>query len=158
MAGMGHMKDLLATVYGGGDDAVEAAVALAGLQKHMQAQVAIDNATGDITDIVTVLRGAGFAALSPSADSSASLLHYCVNHAADEIERLRDERRWIAVSERLPEDRQRVIACFPPVRSGDPTDVCEATFNKAQGWFAMEHGCYTATHWMPLPEPPAKCP
>jgi hypothetical protein len=64
------------------------------------------------------------------------------------------DRRWIPVSERLPEDCQRVIACFPPVRSGDPTDVCEATFNKAQGWFAMEHGCYTATHWMPLPEPP----
>jgi hypothetical protein len=66
----------------------------------------------------------------------------------------KDAGRWIPVSERLPEDRQRVIACFPPVRSGDPTDVCEATFNKAQGWFAMEHGCYTATHWMPLPEPP----
>jgi hypothetical protein len=64
------------------------------------------------------------------------------------------DRRWIPVSERLPEDCQRVIACFPPVRSGDPTDVCEATFNKSQGWFAMEHGCYTATHWMPLPEPP----
>ncbi len=62
--------------------------------------------------------------------------------------------KWIPVSERLPEDRQRVIACFPPLRPGDSTDVCAATFNKAQGWFAMEHGCYTATHWMPLPEPP----
>ena len=70
-----------------------------------------------------------------------------------QLQTLRDSR-WIAVSERLPEDRQTVIACFPPVRSGDPTDVCEATFNKARGWFAMEHGCYTATHWMPLPEPP----
>jgi hypothetical protein len=77
-----------------------------------------------------------------------------LEQAASEIERLRAERRWIPVEERLPEDRQTVIACFPPVRSGDPTDVCAATFNKAQGWFAMEHGCYTATHWMPLPEPP----
>ena len=45
--------------------------------------------TGDITDIVTVLRGVGFAAISPQAGDSASLLHYCVTHAADEIERLR---------------------------------------------------------------------
>ena len=55
--------------------------------------------TGDITDIVTVLRGVGFAAMSPQAGDSASLLHYCVTHAADEIERLRltnDERMAIA--------------------------------------------------------------
>ena len=55
--------------------------------------------TGDITDIVTVLRGVGFAAISPQAGDSASLLHYCVTHAADEIERLRltnDERAAIA--------------------------------------------------------------
>ena len=55
--------------------------------------------TGDITDIVTVLRGVGFAAMSPQAGDSASLLHYCVTHAADEIERLRltnDERAAIA--------------------------------------------------------------
>jgi hypothetical protein len=61
---------------------------------------------------------------------------------------------WISVDDRLPEDRQRVIACFPPVKSGDPTDVCEATFIAERGWFAMEYGCYKASHWMPLPEPP----
>jgi hypothetical protein len=82
----------------------------------------------------------------------------CAEDIGGEIVPLYRAPRWIPVSERLPEDCQRVIACFPPVRSGDPTDVCAATFNKAQGWFAMEHGCYTATHWMPLPEPPAECP
>ena len=149
---MGHVKDLLVTIHNGGDDAVQAAVALAGLEKHMQAQVAIDNATGDITNIVTVLRGAGFAALSPSADSSASLLHYCVNHAADEIERLRDERRWIPVSERLPADGEWVW-CYGPNRG------CEAACISKywDGWVGTDRknlvaGAYT--HWMPLPEPP----
>jgi 2-polyprenyl-6-methoxyphenol hydroxylase-like FAD-dependent oxidoreductase len=117
----------------------------------MQAQVAIDNATGDITDIVTVLRGAGFAALSPSADSSASLLHYCVNHAADEIERLRDERRWIPVSERLPEDETVVLAwsgkrvAFGYMSDGQWIDTL-------YGWVIP----LGPSHWMPLPaEPPA---
>ena len=149
MAGMGHVKDLLVTIHNGGDDAVQAAVALAGLEKHMQAQVAIDNATGDITDIVTVLRGAGFAALSPSADSSASLLHYCVNHAADEIERLRDERRWIPVSERLPEVQQNVLAAVA-------REVAIAR-RYVDGWFSDLNEWsrpFTPTHWMPLPEPP----
>jgi hypothetical protein len=163
------MKDLLATVYGGGDDAVEAAVALAGLQKHMQAQVAIDNATGDITDIVTVLRGAGFAALSPSADSSASLLHYCVNHAADEIERLRDERRWIPVSERLPEEYKTVLVAINgsvsagEVRFPDSDSECgmdepwwmvfKDKRDMSPEWASLV-SLNDVTHWMPLPEPP----
>lgn len=79
---MGHMKDLLITIYGGGDEAVEAACELAGIAKERRAY-------SDITDIVTVLRSVGFAAVEPSAGVSASLLHYCVTHAADEIERLR---------------------------------------------------------------------
>jgi hypothetical protein len=153
MAGMGHVKDLLVTIHNGGDDAVQAAVALAGLEKHMQAQVAIDNATGDITDIVTVLRGAGFAALSPSADSSASLLHYCVNHAADEIERLRDERRWIPVEERLPGPNEPVLIY---------TEVLGrhvASVDEEGEWFCDYGGEWlfpNVTHWMPLPEPPAQ--
>ena len=83
------MKDLLITIYGGGDEAVEAACELAGIAKERRAYDAVNSATSDITDIVTVLRGVGFAAVPPAAGDSASLLHYCVTHAADEIERLR---------------------------------------------------------------------
>jgi 2-polyprenyl-6-methoxyphenol hydroxylase-like FAD-dependent oxidoreductase len=162
---MGHVKDLLVTIHNGGDNAVQAAVALAGLEKHMQAQVAIDNATGDITDIVTVLRGVGFAALSPSADSSTSLLHYCVNHAADEIERLRDERRWVAVSERLPPLLTEVLGWHPD-------DRVRAWFRHSgtvqggprkgvywESWTPQDRECddcnvKAPTHWLPLPEPP----
>jgi hypothetical protein len=86
---MGHMKNLLITIYGGGDDAVAAACELAGLVKERRAYEDTMRATSDITDIVTVLRSIGFASVPPSAGESASLLHYCVTHAADEIERLR---------------------------------------------------------------------
>lgn len=75
---MGHMKDLDRRIRQGGDDAVAAACELAGIVKERRGY-------SDITDIVTVLRSIGFASVPPSA----SLLHYCVTHAADEIEHLR---------------------------------------------------------------------
>ena len=86
---MGYMKELDIRIYGGGDDAVAAACELAGIVKERRGYEDTMRATSDITDIVTVLRGIGFASVPPSAGESASLLHYCVTHAADEIERLR---------------------------------------------------------------------
>jgi hypothetical protein len=32
------------------------------------------------------------------------------------------------------------------------------TFSKRDGWFCNEHGCWSASHWMPLPEPPGTDP
>jgi hypothetical protein len=96
---MGHMKNLDIRIRMGGDDAVAAACEMSDIVDERRGYEETMNATGDITDIVTVLRGVGFAALSPDAGESASLLHYCVTHAADEIERLRltnDERMAIA--------------------------------------------------------------
>lgn len=86
---MGHMKNLDIRIRMGGDDAIAAACEMAGLVDARRGYEETMKATGDITDIVTVLRGVGFAAMSPQAGDSASLLHYCVTHAADEIERLR---------------------------------------------------------------------
>lgn len=83
----------------GGDDAIAAACEMANLVDERRSYEETMKATGDISDIVTVLRGVCFAAISPQAGQSASLLHYCVTHAADEIERLRltnDERAAIA--------------------------------------------------------------
>lgn len=79
-----------------------------------------------------------------------------LNDAVAEIKRLRTERRWIPVSERLPEDGQNIIACF--AFGSVVGEVGEATFNKRDGWFYNEHGAWGATHWMPLPEPPETDP
>ena len=86
---MGYMKELDIRIYGGGEDAIAAACELADIVKERRAYDAVNRAASDITDIVTVLRGVGFAAIPPSAGESASLLYYCVTPAADEIERLR---------------------------------------------------------------------
>lgn len=85
---MGAMKDLLITIYGGGDEAVEAAKKLA--------------------------------------------------------------PEWIPVSERLPNEGEPVLAFCPMIG----TQVAHVTEEGA--WYWGTSGClgYTATHWMPLPEPP----
>jgi hypothetical protein len=85
------MKELDIRIRNGGDDAIAAACELAGLAKERRGYEDVMNATEDMTDIVVVLRGVGFSAVSPQAGDLGSLLHYCVTHAADEIERLRSQ-------------------------------------------------------------------
>ena len=76
------------------------------------------------------------------------------------IEELEDELaeaqskvlRWIPVLEQLPEDGQSIIVCFEG--GGMTGQVGEATFDKRGGWFSTERGAWSASHWMPLPEPP----
>lgn len=71
----------------------------------------------------------------------------------DEIDRLNAERRWIPVSERLPEDNIEVLIF-------DGTDIFLACHqSRVPQWSgdgAYYHGgwYYMITHWMPLPEPP----
>ena len=96
---MGYMKSLDIRIRMGGEDAIAAACEMSDLVDERRGYEETMQATGDIIDIVTMLRGLGFATISPQAGDSASLLHYCVTHAADEIERLRmtnDERMAIA--------------------------------------------------------------
>lgn len=103
------MKSLDIRIRMGGEDAIAAACEMSDLVDERRGYEETMQATGDISDIVTVLRGLGFATISPQAGDSASLLHYCVTHAADEIERLRmtnEERAAIkdsikTVSEKL---------------------------------------------------------
>ena len=67
---------------------------------------------------------------------------------AAEVRRLREERRWIPCSERLP-----------PLTSGDMLIRCGTTLRIAmQGgdgyWYTPEAHKVIATHWQPLPEGP----
>jgi hypothetical protein len=156
---MGYMKELDIRIRNGGDDAIAAACELAWLAKERRGYEDTMNATEDITDIVTVLRGVGFSAVSPQAGDSASMLHYCVTHAADEIEHLRNERRWVPVTERLPEPVEHDFVGEQSVRV--------LAWSKSNGldtaWFYRDEKygdrwgweCTTdPTHWMPLPAPP----
>ena len=155
---MGYMENLDIRIRMGGDDAVAAACEMSDLVDERRGYEETMQATGDITDIVTVLRGVAFAAISPQAGDSASLLHYCVTHAADEIERLREERRWIPVSERLPDEDEPVLWHGP----GDT--FCRAVVGKVDG-HSIDWGsdlnmdiARNFTHWQPLPPPPEATP
>jgi len=165
---MGYMKELDIRIRNGGDDAIAAACELAGLAKERRGYEDTMNATEDITDIVTVLRGVGFSAVSPQAGDSASMLHYCVTHAADEIEHLRNELRWIPVTERLPDGPDMVLVFGRAVDAdGSPScvgvDGCGGLHGIAwyerlpegdgEHWVADDVDC-PITHWMPLPASP----
>lgn len=61
---------------------------------------------------------------------------------------------WIPVSERLPEPGREVLIC-----QGDTviSAIYLPTVLRRPIWLQGGYYAYTAvTHWMPLPEPPAK--
>jgi|688.fasta_scaffold437967_2 hypothetical protein len=154
---MGYMKKLDIRIRSGGDDAIAAACELADLAKARRGYDDTMQAGEDITDVVTVLRGVGFSSVAPEAGDSASLLHRVVMAAADEIEHLRDERRWISVSERLPPEG----VCLAAIRVRNwhegPKHYVEIKYFDGTQQFRDEDdwvSCSAVTHWMPLPEPP----
>ena len=68
--------------------------------------------------------------------------------------REQEERRWIPVTERLPEADVAVLArCF--YRESWRTLVCHKSKRNAGEWYTNVAGQWVqVTHWMPLPEPP----
>ena len=72
-----------------------------------------------------------------------------------EIDRLREERRWIPVTERLPDRHERVIVAMTPDSRG-LVEVCEATLNYYGTRFQTDYGAYECSHWQPLPAPPSE--
>lgn len=73
-----------------------------------------------------------------------------------EIEKLRSGRRWIPVTERLPEvwrnDETAELVNYMIYSPDFGVDI-GSYHAKAKKWFCMVLPC-TVTHWMPLPEPP----
>lgn len=54
---------------------------------------------------------------------------------------------WIPVTERLPDDRSYVLACF--------YDIQVIAYYYDSMWCeAITHAVFYPTHWMPLPEQP----
>jgi len=80
------------------------------------------------------------------------------SEAADEIERLRAERRWIPVRERLPEEGVEVLVTA--VLKGATLFYCAAMWRQlpsgAYAWEDEDCVIHYPTHWMPLPEPPGR--
>jgi hypothetical protein len=73
----------------------------------------------------------------------------------EEVERLRSERRWIPVNERLPEVGEHVLACWVQRKDGMATAVRReligmTVWSAADQWNEID----PPIAWMPLPEPP----
>ena len=96
---------------------------------------------------------------------SISTLHQKVESLEEEISRLREERRWVPVGERLPELNEANRFCFDCLVCCTRGNVCEMTYEintyakqernrqprwKRQGMISMRE----VTHWRPLPPGP----
>jgi hypothetical protein len=68
-----------------------------------------------------------------------------------EIDRLRNERQWISVSEQLPESGETVLVWH----YGDVQIAWLNHFTNGVAYFVRDtHYNFEPTHWMKLPEPP----
>lgn len=65
----------------------------------------------------------------------------------EEFARYRGKHRWIPVKERLPEDRNMVLATVDGV-------VCVAFYGNYMWEEAETYSILYPTHWMPIPQPP----
>ena len=69
------------------------------------------------------------------------------------IAELEGERRWIPVSERLPEAGAVVFAVVYDVNDHSEK-LYQLKYYGDGKWFSWNSACYVVTHWMPLPTPP----
>ena len=91
------------------------------------------------------LRGMGFGDPDDAEYAHASDV---VAWAIREIDRLREERRWIPVGERLP-DRSVAVLVY------SSNGIHRASLDSFGQWLDDdENPGKRVTHWMPLPSPP----
>jgi len=76
-----------------------------------------------------------------------------VSRLADEIARLREERRWVPVGERLPEDHRRVVVNVPSLFGPHVAWLVNGKWHDWIGCGDEPIGC-RVTHWQPLPPGP----
>lgn len=77
-----------------------------------------------------------------------------VQEAINEIARLREERRWIPVGERLPELRSRVLVAWGYEEDHEQS-VSQAWHDRPGLFTDQEDEEFPGvTHWQPLPAPP----
>jgi len=148
---MDNLEKLSSRIRRGGDDAIAAAWEMSTLEKKLHGYKHLTRPKGEPSDIVSVLRAVAFVSTAPES----AILYYCVTDAADTIERLREERRWIPVAERLPErdnmGNPAPVLVVMPGYGGRTIGYCD------KDEYGVRWQCESTqnpTHWQPLPPPP----
>ena len=88
-----------------------------------------------------------------AADMLQEYVDRCARYA-DEIMALREQRRWISVTERLPAEGLRVLAASEGVFSGEAYLSCEGVWMRSYGVVWVSLVDMPVTHWMPTPDAP----
>ena len=88
-----------------------------------------------------------------AADMLQEYVDRCARYA-DEIMALREQRRWISVTERLPAEGMRVLAASEGVFSGEAYHSCEGVWMRSYGVVWVSLVDMPVTHWMPTPDAP----
>lgn len=91
--------------------------------------------------------------LSSAADVLQEYVDRCARYA-DEVMALREQRRWIPVTERLPAEGMRVLAASEGVFSGEAYLSCKGVWMRAYDVVWVPLVDMPVTHWMPLPYRP----
>lgn len=91
--------------------------------------------------------------LSSAADMLQEYVDRCARYA-DEIMALREQPRWIPVTERLPAEGERVLAAVEGTWVGEAYRDMRDVWMRSYGtpWDASIG--VSVTHWMPLPDAP----
>jgi hypothetical protein len=98
------------------------------------------------TDDATLIKAVRI--LSRTIQTEDGVIGACLAEVATRMQELVEERRWVPVSERLPEGLSLVLAFI----NGE---VMEATFVGGRGLaWQTDRGGFNATHWQPLPPGP----
>lgn len=103
-----------------------------------------DNHIEGVRELIELLRGKGF-------------ISYCPDHIAERLItafiQTREAGKWIPVTERLPEEGERVLI-LDVLSEIDIDFLCDAHENEGLVW---EHNWDMSgiTHWQPLPPAPS---
>ncbi len=91
--------------------------------------------------------------LSRTINTEDGVIAACLAEVATRLEELVEERRWVPVGERLPEDHRRVVVNVPSLYGPQVAWLVNGKWRDGIGCGDEPIGC-RVTHWQPLPPGP----
>jgi hypothetical protein len=103
------------------------------------------------TDDTTLIQAVRI--LSRTIQTDDGVIGACLAEAATRLEELVEDRRWVPVGDRLPEDLRRVMVMVPGLYGAQVAWLRNGKWRDGIGCGDEPIGC-RVTHWQPLPPGP----